>query len=334
MINWILDIKFAYPWVLIFLLSIPISILWYIFKREKIRPAFQLPSLPNTKPLKKTLRLRFFHSMFVMRMLALTALIIVVARPQSSTSKRNVNIEGIDIIMALDISSSMLAEDFRPNRLEASKDVAKIFIQGRPQDRIGLVVFSGEAFTQCPLTNDHRVLHDLFKDMKSGIIEDGTALGDGLGTAVNRLRASKAKSKVIILLTDGVNNTGFIDPLAAADMAREFGIRVYTIGVGTMGTAPYPVQTPFGVQYQQMPVEIDEPVLQQVSEITGGKYFRATNKAKLEKIYSEIDKMEKTKIDVSSFSRKTEEAFPFLIFALIMLIAELLFRNTIFKTIP
>jgi len=334
MIAWFADIKFLYPWVLLLLIVIPLIIVWYIFRRNRLRPAITLPHLPHSLPITPTFRIRFFHSMFALRCIALAAVIVAMARPQTSSDKTDVNIEGIDIVLSLDISSSMLSEDFRPNRLEAAKEVALKFVEGRPQDRIGLVVFSGESFTQCPLTIDHRVLKELFNEIKSGIIEDGTALGDGLGTAINRLRSSKAKSKVIILLTDGVNNTGFVDPMAAADMAREFGIRVYTIGVGTMGTAPYPFQTPFGVQYQQIPVEIDEPLLQQIATTTGGKYFRAVNKEKLEKIYAEIDKMEKTKIEVMSYSHKTEEAFLFIIIALIALGLELLLRNTIFKTIP
>lgn len=334
MIAWLLELKFLYPWAFGLLAIIPLLVLWYIFRRNRLRPALQLPKLPGSKPIKQSLRLRFFHSMFVLRCIGLIALIVALARPQTSSDKTDTNIEGIDIVLSLDISSSMLSEDFHPNRIEAAKDVALKFIEGRPQDRIGLVVFSGESFTQCPLTIDHRVLKELFKEIKSGIIEDGTALGDGLGTAVNRLRTSKAKSKVIILLTDGVNNTGFIDPMAAADMAREFGIRVYTIGVGTMGTAPYPFQTPFGVQYQQIPVEIDEPLLQQIASATGGKYFRAVNKDKLEQIYSEIDKLEKSKIEVLSYSRRDEKAFLFIIIALILLAFELLMRNTIFRTIP
>ncbi len=334
MLEWFLEIKFLYPWALIALVVVPIIITWYIFRRNRLRPAFVLPHLPNKKSLPQTYKLRFFHSMFALRCLALIAIIIAIARPQTSSDKTDINIEGIDIVLSLDISSSMLSEDFRPNRIEAAKDVALKFIEGRPQDRIGLVVFSGESFTQCPLTIDHRILKELFSQIKSGIIEDGTALGDGLGTAINRLRESKAKSKVIILLTDGVNNTGFIDPLSASDMAREFGIRVYTIGVGTIGEAPYPFQTPFGVQYQRIPVEIDEPLLQKIAVNTGGKYYRAISKSKLEEIYAEIDKLEKSKIEVLSYSHKTEEAFLFILIALFALFFELILRNTIFKTIP
>lgn len=334
MLEWFLEIRFLYPWALLTLAVIPLLVVWYIFRRNRLRPAFILPHIPGNKPLYRSWRLRFFHSMFILRCLAIIAIIIAMARPQTSSDKTNVNIEGIDIIISLDISSSMLSEDFRPNRIEAAKDVALKFIEGRPQDRIGLVVFSGESFTQCPLTIDHRVLKELFAEIKSGIIEDGTAIGDGLGTAVNRLRASKAKSKVIILLTDGVNNTGFVDPLAASDMAREFGIRVYTIGVGTIGEAPYPFQTAFGVQYQRVPVEIDEPLLKQIATNTGGKYYRAVSKSKLEQIYAEIDKLEKSKIEVLSYSHKTEEAFLFILIALFALFFELILRNTIFKTIP
>ncbi|PID88977.1 MAG: hypothetical protein CSB01_04495 [Bacteroidia bacterium] len=209
--------------------------------------------------------------------------------------------------MSIDVSSSMLARDFQPDRLEAAKDVASKFITGRSEDKIGLVIFSGESFTQCPLTTDHAVLLNLFKDIHSGMIEDGTAIGLGLANAVNRLKDSKAKSKVVILLTDGVNNQGEIAPLTAAELAKTYNIRVYTIGIGTMGTAPYPVQTAFGVSMQNMPVKIDEPVLRKIAEMTGGQYFRATNKNKLKAIYNEIDKLEKSKIDVRNYSIKNEE---------------------------
>jgi Ca-activated chloride channel family protein len=227
----------------------------------------------------------------------------------------------------------MLARDFRPDRLEASKNVATEFISGRPYDRIGLVVFSGESFTQCPLTTDHAVLINLLREIQSGMIEDGTAIGNGLATSVNRIKDSEAKSKVIILLTDGVNNRGEIAPATAADIAKTYGIRVYTIGVGTQGMAPYPVQTPYGLQYQDMPVEIDETILREIADNTGGKYFRATDNNKLEQVYSEIDKLEKSKIDVRQFSRKDEKYFlpALIVFCLITL--ELLVRNTIFRNL-
>jgi Ca-activated chloride channel family protein len=218
--------------------------------------------------------------------------------------------------------------------LEASKDVASEFIKGRPDDRIGLVIFSGESFTQSPLTSDHSMIRNLFKDIKSGMIEDGTAIGDGMATSVNRLKESEAISKVIILITDGVNNSGSIDPYSAAEIAKLYGIRIYTIGVGTMGMAPYPVQTPFGIQYQNMEVKIDEAILQEVAELTGGKYFRATSNRKLQEIYEEIDQLEKSKIDVTEFSRKHEEFLPLALLALAFLALELLFRYTIFRTIP
>jgi Ca-activated chloride channel family protein len=227
----------------------------------------------------------------------------------------------------------MLSRDFKPDRIEAAKNIATEFISGRPYDRIGLVVFSGESFTQCPLTTDHAVLINLLREIQSGMIEDGTAIGMGLATAVNRIKDSPSKSKVIILLTDGVNNKGEIAPATAAGIAKTFGIRVYTIGVGTQGMAPYPVQTPYGIQYQDMPVEIDEGILQQISQTTGGKYFRATDNDSLEKIYKEIDKLEKSKIDVRQFSKKEEKYLLPALIAFFMLVVEIIARNTIFKNL-
>jgi Ca-activated chloride channel family protein len=264
-------------------------------------------------------------------MIALALLIIVLARPQSTDRFQDVSTEGIDIVLALDISGSMLARDFKPDRLEASKNVATEFISGRPYDRIGLVVFSGESFTQCPLTTDHAVLINLMREIQSGMIEDGTAIGMGLATAVNRIKDSEAKSKVIILLTDGVNNRGEIAPATAAGIAKTFGIRVYTIGVGTQGMAPYPVQTPFGTQYQNMPVEIDEDILKEIAQTTGGRYFRATDNDKLVQVYNEIDKLEKSKIDVKQFIRKEEKYLNIAISAFSLLVLEILLRNTILR---
>jgi len=249
-------------------------------------------------------------------------------------SGRDIKTEGIDIMMALDISSSMLAEDLKPNRIEAAKKVAEEFIDSRPNDRIGLVVFGGESFTQCPLTTDHSVLKNLFAGIQSGILADGTAIGEGLGTAVNRIRNSRAKSKVVILLTDGVNNIGSIAPETAGEIAKTFGIRVYTIGVGTRGMAPYPVKSPFGIQYQNVEVQIDEPVLKKIAGETDGKYFRATNTGKLKEIYSEIDKLEKTKIDVTEFHNYTEEFYPLALGALLLLVLDILLRFTLFKKLP
>jgi len=267
-------------------------------------------------------------------MLAVAALVVVLARPQSTNNWEKQTTEGIDIVMALDISSSMLARDLRPDRLEAAKEVAMKFTNGRPNDRIGLVVFSGEAFTQCPLTTDHATLLNLFNEVHSGMVEDGTAIGLGLATGINRLRDSDAISKVVILLTDGVNNRGEIAPITAAELAKSFGIRIYTIGVGSRGTAPYPVQTPFGTQYQQMEVEIDEATLQQVAQTTGGEYFRATSNSALQEIYDKIDEMEKTRIETKSFSKKQEEYLWFAIIAAIALLSEIILRSTIFRTTP
>ena len=256
------------------------------------------------------------------------------ARPQSVNRWKDVSSEGIDVMLVLDISSSMLAQDLKPNRLEASKDVAIEFISGRETDRMGLVVYSGESFTQCPLTTDHAVLINLFKDIHSGMIEDGTAIGMGLANAVSRLKDSKTKSKVIILLTDGVNNRGAIAPLTAADIARTFGIRVYTIGVGTRGMAPAPVQTPFGTRIQQVMVEIDEEVLQQIAANTDGRYFRATDNEKLREIYKEIDALEKSKIDVKEYSKREEEYLGFGLAAILLLLTEILLRYLFFRNIP
>ena len=276
-----------------YLLIIPVVYsIWYFFKRRNINSEIlfsNLGSLNKTKTLKN--RLRDLPQIF--KILAICLLIIALARPQSSTNWEESTTEGIDIVLSMDISGSMLAEDLKPNRLEASKDVAVDFISKRVNDRIGLVIFSGESFTQCPLTTDHNVLINLFKDVKSGMVEDGTAIGMGLATAVNRLKDSDAISKVIILLTDGVNNKGVVAPFTAAEIAKQFGIRVYTIGVGTEGYAPYPFQTPFGVQYQDVEVQIDEETLQNIATVTDGKYFRATNNSKLKEIYKDIDNNEK-----------------------------------------
>ena len=267
-------------------------------------------------------------------MVAVALLIVILVRPQSTNSWSNSSTEGIDIMLAMDISGSMLAQDLKPNRLEAAKDVAASFINGRPNDNIGLVVFSAESFTQCPLTTDHTVLLNLFKDIQSGMIQDGTAIGLGLANAVSRIKDSHAKSKVIILLTDGSNNAGEIAPVTAAEIAKTFGVRVYTIGVGTKGMAPYPFQTAFGVQYQNIPVEIDEATLKQIASTTGGQYFRATDNASLKEIYSEIDQMEKTKISVQEYSKKQEEYKNWALLVFVLLLVEILLRNTLLRNIP
>ena len=327
-------ITLAKPWFLLLLAIVPAMVVWYILKRNSTTTSLGFSDISGMQKVRPTFRQRMMHLPFILRMLIMILLIFVLARPQKSFDKSDYKIEGIDILMALDISGSMLAEDFKPNRLEASKEVAQQFIDGRPNDRIGLVIFSGEAFMQCPLTIDHKVLKSFFGKVKSGMITDGTAIGDGLGLSVAHIRKSTAVSKVVILLTDGINNTGSLDPLTAAEIAKKFGIRVYTIGVGTMGKAPYPFQTAFGIQYQQVDVQIDETLLKQVAEATGGKYFRATNKEKLQEIYAQIDKLEKSKIDVTKFSNRHEEYFIFVLIAACLLIIEIILRYTVFKKIP
>ncbi len=320
-------------WLFGLLLLIPMTVL-YVWRQRRRQTSLRFSGLQPFEGMPVPVRAYLRHLLFLFRLLAVALLFIVMARPQSVNRWQKVSTEGIDIIIDLDISSSMLAQDFNPNRLEAAKDVAIKFISGRPDDRIGLVVFSGESFTQCPLTTDHAVLINLFKEVKSGMIEDGTAIGDGLATAVNRLKDSKAKSKVVILLTDGMNNAGEIAPLTAAEIAKTFGIRVYTIGVGTRGTAPYPVQTPYGIRYQQMRVQIDEEVLQKIANMTGGKYFRATNNKKLEEIYQEIDKMEKSKIDVKQYSKRQEEYMRFALVAALLLLLEWALGNSVLRKLP
>ena len=316
-----------------YLLIIPVVYsIWYFFKRRNINSEIlfsNLGSLNKTKTLKN--RLRDLPQIF--NIVAICLLIIALARPQSSTNWEESTTEGIDIVLSMDISGSMLAEDLKPNRLEASKDVAVDFISKRVNDRIGLVIFSGESFTQCPLTTDHNVLINLFKDVKSGMVEDGTAIGMGLATAVNRLKDSDAISKIIILLTDGVNNKGVVAPFTAAEIAKQFGIRVYTIGVGTEGYAPYPFQTPFGVQYQDVEVQIDEETLQNIATVTDGKYFRATNNSKLKEIYKDIDKLEKSKIQVTEFHKRSEEFSTFAIPAFIILLFGFILEKTYLKQI-
>ncbi len=328
------NIDFANPGYLFLLFLIIPMIVWYVLKNVNSQAEIKISSIDAFKNIKKSPKIYLRHALFVLRLMAMSLLIFVLARPQSSVSWKETNTEGIDIVLAVDISSSMLAQDFSPNRLEAAKDVASDFVLGRENDRIGLVVFAGESFTQCPLTTDHAVLVNLFKDIKAGMVEDGTAIGLGLANSINRLKDSKAKSKVVILLTDGVNNRGEIAPETAAELANTFGIKVYTVGVGTKGTAPYPVQTAFGVQMQSMPVEIDEAILNKIADETGGKYFRATSKNKLEDIYTEINKLEKTKIEVKNFSKKNEMYLSFGVLALLLLLLELILRYTVLRIIP
>ena len=328
---WFKGIEFAHPGFFWLLISIPLMVGWYIWKQKQLQGNLAMPTIRGFAMITKSMLPHFRHLGIILRSLAMAALIVALARPQSSLSWQDSTTEGIDIMIASDISGSMLAEDFKPNRLEAGKNIAINFIQNRPNDRIGLVIFSGESFTQCPLTIDHDVLVNLYADIKNGMIQDGTAIGMGLATAVNRLRTSDAKSKVVILLTDGSNNSGSIPPITAAEIAKQFGVRVYTVGLGTNGYAPYPVQTPFGVQYQRMKVDIDEGTLSKIARITGGKYFRATDNETLKQIYVQIDKLEKAKIDVTQYHKKTEMFLPWAIIALILLSLEFLLKNTLFK---
>ncbi len=332
------DITFKNPEFFYLLLALLPMIAWYILRRKKTGASIRFSSTMGFARVPQSWKHYFRHLPFVIQLAVISLLIVALARPQSSNNWQNVTTEGIDIVIALDISSSMLARDFQPDRLVAAKNVATEFISGRRNDKIGLVVFSGESFTQCPLTTDHAVLVNLFNDIESGMIEDGTAIGNGLATAVSRLKESTAISRVIILLTDGENNRGEIAPVTAAELAKTFGIRVYTVGVGTIGTAPYPVQvqTPFGVQTQirDMEVKIDEETLQKIADITDGKYFRATNNNKLAEIYTEIDKLEKSKIEVKEYSKKEEEFKRYVLLAVVLLVLGIFLKTTIFRNIP
>jgi Ca-activated chloride channel family protein len=298
--------RFANPEFLWLLLLIPV-IGFYLWRRRKqFSVELQFSSLSILSAVPRSLRERLYNMPLVLRMSALALFILALARPQSVSSRQNISTEGIDIVLEIDLSGSMVAEDFNPNRIEAAKQVASDFIDGRSNDRIGLVVFSAQSFTQCPLTTDYPVLKSLLKEVKNGMIEDGTAIGLAIANGVNRMKDSKAKSRVMILLTDGVNNRGEIDPITAARIAATYGIRIYTVGVGAQGEAPYPVQTPFGIRRQMIPVDLDEKALTQIADMTGGKYFRATDNRTLKSIYKEIDKMERTKIDVTAYKRYSE----------------------------
>ena len=326
---------FANPNYLYLLLLLLPMIGWYIYKLSKSQASLRVSSSEAFDASGATSWIVYLrHVPFLLRMLAIALLIVVLARPQSTNSWSNSSTEGIDIMLAMDISGSMLARDFSPNRVEAAKDVAARFVSGREYDNIGLVIFAGESFTMCPMTTDHAVLQNLMKEVYCGMVDDGTAIGDGLATAINRIKEGPAKSKTIILLTDGTNNTGVVDPLTAAEIARTFGIRVYTIGVGTQGMAPYPVQTPYGIRYQNMPVEIDEAKLRQIASTTEGAYFRATDKAALQNIFEEIDQMEKSKIEVKHFSKKDEKYFVFGLIGMVLLITQAVLRYTLLRKIP
>ena len=328
------NIEFANPKLLWLLLMVPVLIVWYILRHKKQEASLSFSDLKGFAKLPKTWKAYLRHILFALKMAALALLIVAIARPQSSSTNSTSTVEGIDIVMAMDVSGSMLARDLKPDRLTAAKRVASDFVKERPGDRMGLVIFSGETFTQVPLTTDHAVMLNMLAEMKNGLIDDGTAIGDGLATAISRLKDSEAISKVVILLTDGMNNAGSVDPYTAAEIAKIYGIRVYTIGVGTYGTAPYPVQTPFGgTVMQQMKVEIDEKLLTTIANSTGGKYYRANNNQKLDEIYQEIDKLERSKIEVTEFRRLHEEFYLLAAWALALLLIEFLLRKTIFRTL-
>jgi Ca-activated chloride channel family protein len=322
------NLTFVHPWLLLGLLLVPVMLGWYAWRYRKQEAALQHSNIKLFAGVKKTLRQRLHWLPYALRVIAVAAGIIALARPQSQLSRQEMTVEGIDIVLAMDLSGSMLAEDFRPNRLEAAKQVAADFIEGRKNDRMGLVVFAGEAFTQVPLTIDHHVLLKQLSNLKSGMMRDGTALGDGLATAINRIKDSEAKSKVIILLTDGVNNQGSVDPLSAAEIAALYNIRLYSIGVGSLGKAPYPFKDQLGrVHYQNVDVEIDEELMTRMSAATNeGQYFRATNQKALQQIFDQIDEMEKSKIDVTQYAQTKDEQGRWLWIAVVALMLECLLR--------
>ncbi len=328
------NVTFANPEFLYLLLIVPVLVFRYIWRHDRGTSEYRYPTLAPFQHIRKTWRERGRHFTFSLRMVALCVLVIALARPQSVSIDEEITTEGIDIVLLLDVSGSMLAEDFKPNRIGAAKSVAASFVDGRISDRIGLVVFAGESFTQCPLTMDYRVLKELLSGVKSGLLEDGTAIGMAIANGVNRLKDSQAESKVMILLTDGVNNRGEIDPLTATQIARNYGIKIYTVGVGTMGTAPYPVQTPFGTRYQNVPVEVDEETLKKVAAMTRGRFYRATDNRKLEAIYAEIDELEKTEMEVRVYRKYAELFYGWIGLALFLVVLEFGLSNTLFRKIP
>ena len=328
--------EFKNPYFFLLLLVLLPYVVWYVLKFKKSLPSLKMPDTTKYAHVPKSFRLYLLHVPFVLRILLIFLVVCILARPQSKHSWSNTDVEGIDIMLAVDVSTSMLAQDFKPNRVEALKEVAKRFIDKRPNDNIGLSMFAGEAYTQCPLTADHVVLMNLYNSVDCnmaarGIIDDGTAIGDGIMNAVLRLRESEAKSKVIILLTDGVNNSGNISPLTAAEIAKKYGIRIYTIGIGRNGMAPYPLPTGGTAM---LPVEIDEQTMTKISTETGGQYFRAQENDELDAVYQDIDKMERTKFSVKQFSRRSELFEPFAIAALLVLLLEIFLRTVVLKRLP
>ncbi len=328
------DVVFANPgFFYLFIVLVAITG-WYLLRGSRKSASMGVPGFEGLED-SRTPRTWMRHLLFAMRIAAIGLLIVAMARPQSTNRWQKVTSEGIDIVMCMDVSGSMRAMDFKPNRLESAKDVGIEFVNSRDQDRFGLVIFAGESFTQCPLTTDRAVVTNFMNELDFDLVEDGTAIGMGLATSVNRLKESRAKSKVVILLTDGVNNQGEIGPVTAAELAANYGIRVYTIGVGSKGTAPFPLQDRFGrTIVRKMEVEIDEDVLRKIAVLTGGKYFRATDTEKLRAVYEEIDQMEKTQMDVKQFSKLNDEYFPWVVGALLLFVIEIVLRFTLFRTLP
>lgn len=327
------NISFGQPLFFLLALLLPVMIAWYI-KKDNLQTASIKVSSSKSFSRLGNWRVSFRHVLFILRLLACAFIITALARPQTKSEQQQAEGEGIDIVLCLDVSGSMTAQDFTPNRMEAAKKVASDFIDRRPTDRIAIVVFSGESFTQCPLTTDKAVLHSAVSAIRNGLLQDGTAIGDGLSTSVDRLRSSKSKSKVVILLTDGENNGGLIGPDNAKEIAKAFGIKVYTIGVGTEGYAPFPQATPLGTTVQQQKVTIDEKLLTAIANETGGKYFRAKDNTSLENIYKDIDNLEKSKVEIASLTRYTEKFFPFVMIALALLLLEVVLRFTVLKKFP
>ena len=327
---------FKNPYFFALLAVIIPYILWYALKYKKSQPALKMPETAKYRYVPKSFRIYLMHVPFILRIILLILVVIILARPQSKNTWSNTDVEGIDMMLAVDVSTSMLAQDFKPNRVEALKEIAKRFIETRPNDNIGLTVFAGEAYTQCPLTIDHSILMSLYETVDcqmaaNGTLEDGTAIGDGILNSLIRLRDSKAKSKVLILLTDGVNNRGNISPMTAAEIAKKNKVRIYTVGIGKNGMAMYPLPTGGTVM---MPTEIDEKTMTDIAELTGGKYFRAKKNSELEEIYREIDKMERTKFNVTQYSKRNELYEPFAVAALIVFLLELLMRLVVLKRLP
>lgn len=331
--------EFAHPYLLLLLLLLIPYVVWYILKHNDCDSSLRISSTASFHHAPRTLRQHLVHAPFLLRCLTFVMLVLVLCRPQTSNSWSDKNVEGIDIMLCVDVSTSMLSEDLKPNRLEAAKQVASEFIAGRPNDNIGLTIFAGESFTQCPMTTDHAVLLNLFEGLgcdmvQRGWISDGTAIGMGLANAIARLKDSKAKSKVVILLTDGSNNAGDISPQTAAEIARSFCVRVYTIGVGTNGSAPYPFNVGGRIVYQNIPVEIDTKILASIATTTNGEFYRATNNNKLREVYHEIDQLEKTKMNVKTYSKRYEAYGIFALIAALSLLIEIILRETLLKKIP